>query len=74
MNLDVRLPMGALFSLLGTMVMVYGLYNSYRLDVEWGGAMLVFGILCTALAFHSMRVNRRAVAYAPVTTPPAKGE
>ncbi len=73
MSLDVRLPMGALFIILGGMVMVYGLSNSYPIDVHWGGAMLLFGAVCTALALITMHVNRKSVAFAPVTEP-VKGE
>jgi len=62
MGLDVRLPMGALFSILGAMVMVYGLSNSYSADVRWGGAMLLFGIACLALASHAMAVARKDAA------------
>lgn len=73
MSLDVRLPMGALFSILGAMVMVYGLVNSYPIDVHWGGAMLLFGAVCTALALTAMHLKRKAVAIAPVTAQ-VKGE
>jgi hypothetical protein len=65
MNLDVRLPMGSLFSILGAMVLIYGLVNSLRLDIEWGGAMLVFGVICLGLALHAMNSKGKSTP-APV--------
>ena len=67
MSLDVRLPMGALFTILGAMVMVYGLVNSYPIDVHWGAAMTLFGVVCSAPALTAMHAKRKAVAIAPAT-------
>ncbi len=59
--LDVRVPIGAMFTLVGTLLVLYGfgtrgdaeLYaRSLALNVNlwWGGAMLVFGLVLLALS------------------------
>ena len=55
MGLDIRLPIGLMFSLLGVLLTGYGAFNllapthSYRLDINinliWGIVLLVFGVL-----------------------------
>ena len=60
MQLDVRLPMGALFSILGALVCGYGLAKSYFIDVRWGGAMLLFGLFCLCLTWFAARRARNA--------------
>lgn len=50
--LDIRLPIGAMFALLGAMLAVYGLVTpaemyrvslGHNLNLYWGGAMALFG-------------------------------
>lgn len=52
MNFDLRRPIGAMFTLLGVMLVVYGIISppeiyqrSFSLNVNliWGAVMLVFG-------------------------------
>ena len=66
MQLDVRLPIGFLFGFLGFVLAVYGLVSDrdiYRVslginvNLDWGLAMLVFGVL---MLFFGWK-NRRAV-------------
>jgi hypothetical protein len=55
MNLDIRLPLGMLFALMGASLLIYGLathgsemYSSsmnINLNVIWGGLMLCFGLV-----------------------------
>ena len=55
MNLDIRIPIGAMFTLIGLVLAVYGLVTSGELmyakslgmnmNLYWGGAMLVFGLI-----------------------------
>ena len=55
MGLDIRLPIGLMFAILGALLMVYGLvsdkaiYDRFSLGVNinlaWGVVLLVFGII-----------------------------
>ena len=68
MNLDLRLPIGLLFTIYGALLVVFGLTadnaiyaRSLGINVNlwWGLVLLVFGI--TMLAF-SLRSKRQGVA------------
>ncbi|MDA8349097.1 MAG: hypothetical protein M0038_09915 [Pseudomonadota bacterium] len=67
MGLDIRIPVGALFSLLGLLLAGYGLYGGAALaqrslginiDLGWGVVMTVFGATMLLLAWRA-RVRRR---------------
>jgi hypothetical protein len=56
MGLDVRLPIGMMFSLIGFMMSAYGLFNGsdpsmtqhslgINIDLWWGGFLLLFGLV-----------------------------
>lgn len=54
MNLDIRLPIGGLFTLLGLLLISYGLMSDpavyarslgYNVNLGWGAVVLVFGLL-----------------------------
>jgi hypothetical protein len=55
MNLDIRIPIGAMFSLIGILLAIYGLMTNGELmyakslginmNLYWGGVMLVFGVI-----------------------------
>jgi hypothetical protein len=62
MTLDVRWPIGALFTIFGIILGVYGLTSdrsiyvrSLGIDVNlwWGAALLVFGLVMLALAHRA---------------------
>jgi hypothetical protein len=64
MGLDIRLPIGIIFSLYGAILIIYGLLvdpalfvNSLgvNIDMWWGLAMLVFGLVMAILAFRASR-------------------
>ncbi|PYP71425.1 MAG: hypothetical protein DMD41_12420 [Gemmatimonadetes bacterium] len=64
MRLDVRLPIGALFSVLGVLLAAYGAATRGRpgtaptgvpIDLVWGLVLLAFGALMLALARRGMR-------------------
>jgi len=64
MGLDIRLPIGIIFSLYGAVLIVYGLLadpaifvNSLGVNIDtwWGLAMLVFGLVMAILAFRASR-------------------
>jgi len=47
MGLDIRWPIGLMFSLLGVLLAVWGLFTTDRASVNiiWGIVLLVFGVL-----------------------------
>jgi hypothetical protein len=59
-GLDIRAPIGGLFTLLGLMLAGYGLVGSDRaasgtnVNLWWGVVMVVFGLLMLYLARRSM--------------------
>lgn len=63
MHLDVRIPMGLLFSLLGIVLLGYGFFSDpgiyaehsmgHNVNITWGAVFLVFGLGTLALAFRS---------------------
>jgi LPXTG-motif cell wall-anchored protein len=69
MAFDIRLPIGLLFTALGVILMVFGaasdpaIYRAHSLGVNinliWGAAMTLFGLVALALAGVSMRKRRR---------------
>jgi drug/metabolite transporter (DMT)-like permease len=52
MRLDVRVPIGLLFGLLGTILVVTGLVTASPIDSWAGSAMLAFGAVCFALTYR----------------------
>ena len=70
MGIDIRLPLGALFSLLGIVLIVYGAISDptryqqslgININVDWGIVLLVFGLLMLLLARRSARSAESAV-------------
>ena len=64
MNLDIRLPMGLMFTVLGLMLSVYGIVSptaiysrSLGIDINlwWGLVLLAFGLSMLALAYRAKR-------------------
>lgn len=64
MGLDIRLPIGILFTLLGLLLAGYGLISDpaiYRralglnVNVYWGAVMLPFGVAMLMLALRAQR-------------------
>jgi hypothetical protein len=62
MGLDIRLPIGIIFTTYGVILILYGLVAdpaifvssmSVNIDLWWGLAMLVFGLLMGLLAFRA---------------------
>jgi len=73
MGLDIRLPIGLMFSVIGALLMVYGLYSdpaiyqrslSININLLWGFVLLVFG---SAFLF----LGRRRRKPAETDSPPA---
>jgi len=64
MRLDVRLPIGMMFSLLGAILVVYGLLSDramyarslgINVNLWWGLVLLVFGVLMLTFALRTGR-------------------
>ena len=60
MHLDIRLPIGALFTLLGLILSIYGLTMGtqslgHNVDLSWGLVILAFGLLFLGLAHRGAR-------------------
>ena len=73
MGLDIRIPIGSLFVLLGTLLAGYGLFSnpaiyqrSLGLDINlwWGAVLLAFGIAMLALAWRAASRASSAAARA----------
>jgi hypothetical protein len=67
MGLDIRLPIGIIFSIYGIILLVYGAVADttifqeksmgVNIDLWWGLAMLIFGVFMGALALRASRRN-----------------
>jgi hypothetical protein len=65
MGLDIRWPIGIIFTIYGVILIIYGMMADASLfqekslgvniDLWWGLAMLVFGAFMGALAFRALR-------------------
>ena len=72
MPLDVRIPIGGLFLAVGALLLAYGVMGlglesaAGRLNVLWGGTMLVTGAI---LSYYGLRAERIA---RPGDQPPAR--
>jgi len=69
MRLDIRLPIGLMFTLLGTLLAVFGLIGDksvfqrslgINVDLWWGLVMLVFGVVMFALGRRGTATARLA--------------
>ena len=69
MNLDVRLPIGLMFTVIGVAVAGYGLTSGREIydrslginvNLWWGLVLLAFGLVMLALATRAERKRRRA--------------
>ena len=67
MGLDIRWPIGIIFTIYGIILIVYGVWADpeifqkslgVNIDVWWGTAMLVFGLFMTGLAWRALRRPR----------------
>jgi hypothetical protein len=67
MGLDIRLPIGIIFSIYGVILIISGLtadpeaFQSslgVNIDLWWGTAMLAFGLIMGGLAFRASRRSK----------------
>ncbi len=62
MSLDIRIPIGLMFGLIGAILAVFGLVSGERsmsLDINvnliWGCVLLVFGALMLVMAYRASK-------------------
>lgn len=69
MGLDLRLPMGLLFTILGLLLLGYGMVSDraiyarslgLNVNLGWGGFLLVFGLVMLLLAWRAAHLARTA--------------
>ncbi len=62
MGLDLRLPMGLLFTILGVLLLGYGLFSDrtiyarslgVNVNLGWGGFLLAFGVVMLLFAWRA---------------------
>ena len=71
MGLDIRIPIGAMFGILGVIIAVYGvvsdkaIYVKHSLGINinlwWGLALILFAAIMLALAARASRKHRETV-------------
>jgi membrane protein implicated in regulation of membrane protease activity len=80
MGLDIRWPIGLMFTLIGAMLVVYGLatsgdpvYAQHSLGINvnliWGLLLLVFGAIMLLLAWRGARKSAETQAHSPQNDP-----
>ena len=69
MGIDIRLPIGLMFSLLGAVLTVYGVISDravyakslgYNVNLWWGAALLLFGLAFIYYGQRGMKALRAA--------------
>lgn len=67
MGLDIRVPLGQLFTLLGLILVVYGVISDpaiyqrslgVNINLDWGAVMLIFGALMWIFGRRAMRQKK----------------
>jgi hypothetical protein len=67
MRLDVRFPIGGMFTIFGVMLVVYGVVSSpaiyekslgINVNLWWGLVLLVFGLVMLGLAIRAHRESK----------------
>jgi ABC-type transport system involved in multi-copper enzyme maturation permease subunit len=68
MTLDIRLPMALLFTLIGMLLVAYGITHAsismaagWNVNADWGAVLIIFGVSMGLLAHrHATRLRRGA--------------
>ncbi len=67
MKLDVRWPIGGMFSIVGALLVIYGVVSDpaiyekslgINVNLWWGIVLLVFGLVMLAFAYRTRQANR----------------
>ncbi|MBI4408202.1 MAG: hypothetical protein HY561_00745 [Gemmatimonadetes bacterium] len=78
MGLDIRLPIGLMFSLLGSVLAAFGLWSDrtiyarslgYNVNLWWGLVLLAFGLVFIYFGRRGTRALRSAAHSAAMTSP-----
>ena len=68
MSLDIRIPIGLMFGLIGAMLSVFGLVSDPKIyerslglnvNLAWGVALLAFSAFMLAMAYRARKRDRR---------------
>lgn len=71
MGLDIRIPIGLMFSILGALILIYGLISDpaiyqrslgININVSWGVVMLVFGLVMFLLGRRGSKTTNESDA------------
>jgi len=71
MGLDIRLPIGMLFSIFGIMLIFFGLFSNpalyaqslgININLDWGICLLLFGLVMLVLGARTMFFKQQALA------------
>lgn len=82
MNLDLRLPIGLMFTIYGVMLAGYGLLSDkaiyarslgINVNLGWGLVLLAFGLVMLGLAMAAERRRKRVMTAAADAGVPAPG-
>ena len=69
MGLDIRLPIGLLFSIVGILLTSFGAFGSkevygrslgYNVNLDWGLVLIVFGAIMLVLGYRGKRRGERS--------------
>ena len=72
MGLDIRLPIGLMFLILGVLILVYGFISDpaiyqrslgMNVNVIWGAVMLVFGLVMFLFGMRETRATKSEDAH-----------
>lgn len=78
MRVDLRLPTGGMFAIVGAMLVVYGLASDdaiydrslgINVNLCWGLVLLAFGLVMLAFAIRARRKRRAGTATPPRPAP-----
>jgi hypothetical protein len=80
MGIDIRLPLGSLFLLLGAILLIYGALSdpsiyqqslAINVNLDWGIVLLAFGALMLTLSRRGARIRHQAGSHPPSSRPSA---
>jgi hypothetical protein len=80
MGLDIRLPIGMLFTILGTILILFGFFNNpaiyeqslgINVNLIWGTALAIFGAVMLWLGGRTMFVSQKLEE---IDSPGAEGQ
>jgi hypothetical protein len=72
MTLDLRQPIGLMFSIFGTMLTAYGLFSDHAIyqrslginvNLWWGLVLITFGVVMLLFAARARRRDRKSISH-----------